>query len=181
MKKLLMVTSAIVLLASCNNSGRSTSEKNDSSGSMSSNMSSTENKAERNKQTISDAIKAINAGKVDEMAKYFAPDMVDYGDGTMPAAKSSDSVKALMHMFVSTFPDMNIDPIVTAADGDYVIVYSHWSGTFKNDMMGIKATGKSFKTKDADIFKFNDEGKITEHHNVQSWLPVAMQIGMKMK
>jgi hypothetical protein len=49
----------------------------------------------------------------------------------MPAAKSSDTVKAMIHMFLNTFPDMKIDPIVTAADGDYVIVYSDWSGTFK--------------------------------------------------
>jgi predicted ester cyclase len=166
MKKLLMITSAIILFASCNNSGSSSQEKKDSAGNMSSNMSSTENKEERNKQTVSDAVKAVNTGNVDELAKYFAPDMVDYGDGTMPAAKSSDSVRAMLHVFVNTFPDMNIDPIVTAADGDYVIVYSHWSGTFKNDMMGIKATGKSFKTKDADIFKFNDEGKIVEHWSV---------------
>jgi hypothetical protein len=33
-------------------------------------------------------------------------------------------------------------------------------------MMGIKATGKSSKTRDTDIFKFNDEGKVVEHRSV---------------
>jgi steroid delta-isomerase-like uncharacterized protein len=166
MKKLLMILSAAGILIACNNSGTTSAEKKDSTGSMASDMSSTKSKEERNKQTILDAIKAINTGNVDELAKYFAPDMVDHGDGSTPAAKSSDSVKAMLHQFVNTFPDMKIDPIVTATDGDYVIVYSNWTGTFKKDMMGIKATGKSFKTKDADIFKLNDEGKIVEHWSV---------------
>lgn len=166
MKKNFLIIAATALIIACNNKAENTaSEKNDSTGTMSSNMSS-KPKEERNKQAILNAINAINAGNVDEITKYFATDVVDHGDGTMPAAKSADSVKAMMHMFVNTFPDMKIDPIVTAADGDYVIVYSNWGGTFKNDMMGIKATGKSFKTKDADIFKMNDEGKIVEHWSV---------------
>jgi predicted ester cyclase len=159
MKRHFLIIAAAALIIACNNkSENAASEKNDSTGSMSSNMSS-KTKEERNKQTISEAINAINAGNVDEMAKSLAPEVVDHGDGSMPAAKSADSVKSMMHMFVNTFPDMKIDPIVTTTDGDYVIVYSNWTGTFKNDMMGIKATGKSFKTRDADIFKFNDEGK----------------------
>ena len=66
------------------------------------------------------------------------------------------------------------------ADGDYVIVYGTWTGTWKNDFMGMKATGKSFKVNDADIFKFNDAGKMMEHRSVQSMKTIAMQIGMKM-
>lgn len=166
MRKFFLITAGAVLIIACNNkSETAASEKNDSTGSMSSNMSS-KTKEERNKQTILNAINAINAGNVDEMTKYFANDIVDHGDGNGPAAKSADSMKAMMHMFLNTFPDMKIDPIVTTTDGDHVIVYSNWTGTFKNDMMGIKATGKSFKTRDADIFKFNDEGKIVEHWSV---------------
>jgi len=47
-----------------------------------------------------------------------------------------------------------------------VFVYADWSGSFKGDFMGLKTPGKSFKFKDVDIFKFDDEGKITEHRAV---------------
>jgi hypothetical protein len=46
--------------------------------------------------------------------------------------------------------------------------------------MGMKATGKSFKVNDVDIFKFNDAGKMIEHRNVQSNATVAAQVGMSM-
>jgi hypothetical protein len=47
-------------------------------------------------------------------------------------------------------------------------------------MMGQKATDKPFRKKDVEIFRFNNDGKISEHHSVQSFCEVARQIGMKM-
>jgi predicted ester cyclase len=49
-----------------------------------------------------------------------------------------------------------------------VLVEGEWGGTFKKDLAGIKATGKPVKFKDVDIFKFNEDGKITEHRSVQN-------------
>ncbi len=45
----------------------------------------------------------------------------------------------------------------------------------------MKATGKSFKAKDVDIFTFNDAGKITEHRSVQSMATLMQQLGVPMK
>ena len=72
------------------------------------------------------------------------------------------------------------DVLEAVADGDKVMVYGDWSGTFKNDFMGMKATGKSFKVKDVDIFTLNDEGKITSHRNVLPWSAIMEQVGAKM-
>ena len=66
------------------------------------------------------------------------------------------------------------------ADGDQVAVFADWSGTFKTDFMGMPTTGKSFKMKDCDIFKFNSEGKIIEHRNVQSAGTMLSQMGIEM-
>ncbi len=59
-----------------------------------------------------------------------------------------------------------------------MLVHGDWGGTFKNDLMGIKATGKPVKFKDVDIFKLNDEGKIIEHSSVQNLGMVLMASGM---
>ena len=82
---------------------------------------------------------------------------------------------------MDAFPDLKGTDFITVADGDYVIVYGTWSGTWKKDFMGMKATGKSFKVQDADIYKFNEEGKVTEHRGIQSHEVLAKQIGMKMQ
>jgi predicted ester cyclase len=62
------------------------------------------------------------------------------------------------------------------ADGDHVAVIADWSGTFKNDLMGMKATGKMFKFKDLDLFKLNEEGKIIEHRSIAN-LAAVLQAG----
>ena len=46
--------------------------------------------------------------------------------------------------------------------------------------MGMKATGKSFKYWDGDLFTFNSDGKITEHRGIQSSMVPMMQVGAKM-
>lgn len=85
-----------------------------------------------------------------------------------------------MVAWFAAIPDLKGDNIMAAADGDHVMVCGDWSGTWKNDFMGMKATGKSFKVKDVDIFKFNDAGKIIEHRSVQSHETMDRQTGMSM-
>jgi predicted ester cyclase len=65
------------------------------------------------------------------------------------------------------------------ADGDYVAAYATWTGIFKNDLMGIKASGKAVRFPDVDIFKFNEAGKIIEHRSVQNTGAVLMASSME--
>jgi predicted ester cyclase len=91
-----------------------------------------------------------------------------------------DSAKAGLGTWIGGMKDFNVSDLVAVADGDLVMVYGTWQGTWKGDIMGMKATGKSFKANDVDIFKFNDSGKIVEHRGVQSMNELARQLGMKM-
>jgi predicted ester cyclase len=70
---------------------------------------------------------------------------------------------------------------MTLSDSNHVAVYAVWTGTFKNALMGMKPTGKSFKVPDVDIFTFNADGKITEHRSVQSLGTILTQVGAQMK
>jgi hypothetical protein len=45
----------------------------------------------------------------------------------------------------------------------------------------MKATGKQFKLRDADIFKLNDEGKIVEHRYIQPDATLFGQVAGKPK
>ena len=83
-------------------------------------------------------------------------------------------------MFTTAFPVDTIENLVAVADGDWVMLWGKWSGTWKADFMGQKATGKSFTKREVEIFRFNDEGKITEHHSVQSINEIAKQIGLQI-
>ena len=178
-KNFLVFIAAVLSIAACNNDKTPASEDKKMSDEKMS--SSTEDKEERNKKTALASIDGVNKHDADAVLKDAASDMVDYGDQDTPRAKGIDSTKAGLSNWLHAFPDVKGDNLQAVADGDWVVVWGDWSGTFKNDFMGMKATGKSYKTKEADIFKFNDDGKITEHRSLSTGEAEMNQVMDKKK
>jgi predicted ester cyclase len=173
------LSGTIIAFTACNDDAAKTAGATDTDSNSKKEMSA-EDKEERNKQTALASIAGINSHDVNAVMKDVAPGAKDFGDGSMPPA-SLDSSKAMLTQWFTAFPDVKGENLKAVADGEWVMVWGDWSGTWKGDFMGQKATGKSYKIKDVDIFRFNDEGKITEHHYTQNWITSASQIGMKMK
>lgn len=181
MKKLLwLVATTSMFFAACNDSSTKNEITSDDRDSTSM-VSNEESKEERNKNIVLETIREVEKGNVDAVFKNVANDAVNYGDGNMAVVKGIDSVKAGFNMWRSSLKDLKSDNLMAFADGDHVLVYAEWSGTFKNDFMGMKSAGKSYKVHDVDIFRLNDEGKITEHRTVQSNSTVMNQIMQKKK
>ncbi|HYF31869.1 MAG TPA: ester cyclase [Chitinophagaceae bacterium] len=166
MKKFFLLASFIAALyiTACNDASTTTAGegKNDSTA------ATQEDREERNKKTALASVNAFMSGNADEALKDAAPDAMDYGDGSIAAIKGVDSIKAGMKGYMASF-EVKGDNIEAVADGDYVYVSGDWTYTWKNDYMGMKASGKSVKYKDVDIFKFNNDGKITEHRSIVPW------------
>ena len=190
-KKLIMKKAFVFLLASslfmvaCNSDKKDESTNKTESASADNKDASTSaaSKAEKNRQTALASVMAFNTHDVDAIMKDATADAVDYGDGSGAPMKNGDSVKGMIKAWVASFPDVKGENLeaFSNADGSKVIVVGVWSGTFKNDLMGMKATGKSYKVWDGDLFTFNDEGKITSHRGIQSGATPMMQVGAKMK
>ena len=138
-----------------------------------------ENQEEKNKQTALASVNALLANDVDGTLKDITNDGIELGDGTMTPVKGKDSIKAMLTTWRNSFSEYKADNLTALADGDYVAIIGDWSGTFKEDFMGMPTKGKSFRIRDCDIFKFNSEGKITEHKNVQTTAELMKQMGMK--
>lgn len=181
MKKMfLMLLASVVLLTACDSDKTESTDTKTEDGKMSDNKSaSTEDKEERNKKIILASLDGVNAHDVAVVLKDASPDITDYGDGSGPPMKGIDTAKAGIASWFAAFPDVKGENLTVVADGDWVMVWGDWSGTWKGDFMGQKATGKSYKVKDVDVFKLSDDGKILEHHFVQSPMTSGMQIGMK--
>ncbi|HEX6430523.1 MAG TPA: ester cyclase [Niastella sp.] len=177
MKKTIVLLAVVTaLLTACETSTNKT-EGADTKMSDSTNVESAESKAERNKKIIKASFDAMESKNVNDMLKDCAADCVDYGDGSKPPIKGKDSIMKMINGWMNAFPDNKGSDLKYVADGDWVMVWGEWSGTFKNDFMGMKATNKSYKMKDVDIFKLNDAGQIVEHHNVQSPNTMMSQVG----
>jgi predicted ester cyclase len=175
-KTIVLLAVATALLTACESSTNK-AEGTDTKMSDSTNAESAESKAERNKKIMMASYDAMASHNVNDMLKDCSADCVDYGDGSMPPVKGKDSIIKMISMWMNAFPDNKGDDLKFVADGDWVMVWGEWSGTFKNDFMGMKATNKSYKMKDVDIFKLNDAGQVVEHHNVQSPNTMMMQVG----
>lgn len=168
MKTLWIVAFTAIIFTACNSSTITSSD------------ASQEAKEERNKRIALASVSAFEKGNVDSVFKDVAPDAMDYGEGSNPPVKGVDSAKAGLKAWMAAVPNYKGSDFVAVADGDYVMVYGHWSGTWTKDFLGMKPTGRSFSINDVDIFKFNEEGKIIEHRSVQSNKEAARQIGMDM-
>ena len=179
MKHTLFISAAIALLfiASCNNpapsAGDSATAKMDSAARM------RDDKEERNKKVAMASEAGVNAHDVNAVMKDASPDFTEYVDGSVPPQKL-DSAKHSFAMFLAAFPDMKGENQVYVADGDNVIVSSDWTLTFKNDFMGMKATGKTAKFKDVDIFTFDNNGKVTSHRSIYPFGAMMMMVGCDM-
>jgi predicted ester cyclase len=175
-KTIVLLAVATALLTACETSTNK-AEGTDTKTADSTNAGSAESKTERNKKIMMASFDAMASHNVNDMLKDCSADCVDYGDGSMPPVKGKDSIMKMINMWMNAFPDNKGNDLKYVADGDWVMVWGEWSGTFKNDFMGMKATNKSYKMKDVDIFKLNDAGQVVEHHNVQSPNTMMAQVG----
>src|SRR5207244_7241294 len=129
-------------------------------------------------------VKARNEGNPDSILGGASRNVVDYGDGSMPPIKGKDSIRALINRDLgamkTAFPDFKVDDLVGAASGDTVLVWARYSATWKHDMMGQKATGKSFRIYGVEYFVFNDAGEVVEHRSTPHDLEMAKQVGIRL-
>ena len=178
-KSLLSIAIPAMLLLSCSGNNSEPKKEETAATPTQSAADTKEAKEEKNKQTALASVDALIKGDVDGVLKDAAPDVADYGPGDMKPLKGLDSVKAMLKSWRGSLEDYKGDNIIALADGDRVAVYGNWSGKFKDNFMGMKVKGKSFKTTDVDLFTFNSDGKVIEHRSVQSPADMMHQLGVK--
>ena len=179
MKRLLVISSVLFFLIACENkNGNNTAAAPGYADS--SKAEKTESKEDRNKKIVKEAMAALNDHNIEKMVGLMSDDVVDYADGTgSRTVKGKDSVRASMTAFFNSFPDFKGNELKYFADGDHVVVLGEYSGTFKKDMGKVKATNKSFKFPDADVFTLTDDGKISSHRYIQPDATLFSQVGAK--
>lgn len=136
-------------------------------------------RVDQNKEVALSAVEALDRHDVDAIFKDCTPDFLDYGTGSskpVPVEPGKQFFKA----FVNAFPDYTVSDTKCVADDEWAMVWCNCSGTWKNEFMNQKPTGKSFKFPDVDIFRFDDDGKIVEHHNIVDFSYIFKQVGIQM-
>ncbi|MCB9306444.1 MAG: ester cyclase [Lewinellaceae bacterium] len=130
--------------------------------------------AAQNKETALKAIESLNNKDFDGFGSMLADNFTEYA-GPEPVEGKAKALEGIKEYF-GAFPDMHIEVSKSVSEGKTVMVLSTVTGTWKNDLMGMKATGKSFKIIDVDIIEFNDAGKAVAHWSVQDPMVMMSQI-----
>jgi len=119
----------------------------------------------------------INAGDIDGFAKDLAEDFVEHEE-TPGLAPTKAGVEAFFRMQLAAFPDLRMDVQDVVADGSKVVARVRYTGTQHGEFMGMPATGKSVDVQVIDIFRFGDDGRVSEHWGVFDQLTMMQQLGL---
>ena len=122
---------------------------------------------------------AVNAGKLSDIKKYVADNVMDHD----PAPDQGPGAQGLVDFFTqfrAAFPDLKIEPETLVADDDKVALAYTATGTHQGDFMGIAATGRKVKARGLQIGRFED-GKLVERWGMSDQLGMLQQIGAQLK
>ncbi|MCJ7437334.1 MAG: ester cyclase [Acidimicrobiia bacterium] len=118
----------------------------------------------------------LSQGKVEVIDELIADDFVEHQ--AMPGMPSGkEALKAFTEMFRAAFPDLKVETVATAVDGDEVWIQSVMTGTHKGEFNGIAPTGKKVSVEMFDRVRTRD-GKAVEHWGVSNDLGMMTQLGV---
>ena len=118
----------------------------------------------------------LSQGKVEVIDELIADDFVEHQ--AMPGMPSGkEALKAFTEMFRAAFPDLKVETVATAVDGDEVWIHSIMTGTHKGEFNGIAPTGKKVSVEMFDRVRTRD-GKAVEHWGVSNDLGMMIQLGV---
>jgi predicted SnoaL-like aldol condensation-catalyzing enzyme len=113
---------------------------------------------ERNKQTVARLFDAFRAGDVDAFDELIVEDYVQHNP------QAANGLQAVKEFFAPVGP-VDVEVYRVIAEGDFVVAHSHY---------------KTFSMAGADIWRFNDEGKMIEHWDVLQQVPETTASGNDM-
>jgi len=142
-----------------------------------------DSQAEKNKMVVHDIYQGIETGDMSKL-NGIADDAVDHMGPKGTEIKGGDNIKKMLSDMHNHMKDLKMEVVAEAANGDYVFVWCHMTGTCTDSSMGMKG-GMVMDSKSVDVIKFKD-GKATDHwgyldpQDMMKMMPPPMDNKMKM-
>ena len=137
-------------------------------------MSTTE---AENKATVQHLYEQLfNQGNLSVADEVIAPDFINHA-APPGSNRGPESMRQLITMLSTAFPDMHYTVEELLAEGDTVVARVTVSGTHQGPFQGIPPTGRSIRQAQMHFIRFRD-GKAVEHRAVRDDLGVMRQLGV---
>ena len=122
-----------------------------------------------------EANKVNNQPLRDLLADYY----ISYGGAGFQDIHGPDGFIDLWKTFTAAFPDLTFEVQFIIAEQEYMSVRGIQRGTHKGTFLGmVEPTGNEVEWTGTAIFRFNDEGKITERWQDLDNLSLMQPLGV---
>ena len=112
-----------------------------------------------------------------ELAREFFSDDMTWRGGTLGTISGAENVVGLLKVFIGALPDLVATEHDVIASADLVAMRLSVTATHSADLLGIPKTGNRVTWDAVDIYRVNDEGKITEEWAADDMAAFASQLG----
>ena len=109
-------------------------------------------------------------------AEYCTPGVVWHGN-TLGTVTGIEGLTGLLNIFLGSLPDLVAEEQDVIASGDLVVLRLLVTATQKGDLLGIAATGRPVSWNAIDIYRINDDGKISEEWAADDMAAFGSQLG----
>ena len=128
-----------------------------------------------NGELIRWSFERINEHDVAPLKEFWTEDTVEhFPDRT---CRGADEIAAYFGDTFRGVPDLRMEVVALAEQGDDVFVQWHLTGTHEGPLLGIEPTGKRLAIDGIDHFVLRD-GSVVSNHVVVDQLDYARQLGM---
>ena len=118
----------------------------------------------------------LNQGILAVADEVIDPDCLDH-EAHPGGDRGPESMRALITMLRTAFPDLHFAIEHLVAEGDTVAGRLTMSGTHEGPLMGMPPTGRSVRQNNMHFVRFRD-GKAIEHWGVRDDLGMMQQLGV---
>ncbi len=140
---------------------------------MSQNKGGTEEKVRIAREYLA---RVFNEHQPDLALEYVTPDVVGRG-GSPGTVRGAANVAGLLRAFIGALPDLHAVEQDVVASADLVVLRLVVTATQRGDLLGIPATNRKLRWDAIDIYRINDEGKISEEWAADDMATFASQLG----
>jgi predicted ester cyclase len=119
---------------------------------------------------------AFNARKLDALDAITAPGFLNHN--ALPGTpRGPEGHRQVVERLWKAFPDAHFEIEHLAGDGDTVICVGTMSGTHRDTLLGIEATGRKVRWRQCHLYRFDEAGLAVEHDAIRDDAGLLRQFG----
>jgi predicted ester cyclase len=118
----------------------------------------------------------FNKHNPEKIRGYVTPSVKWHG-GSLGTVQGVDGLTGLLGGVIGALPDLEAVEQSVTAQGDLVAVRLVVTGTQRGELLGIPATGKTLQWDAVDIYRINQDGKISEEWAADDITAILLQTG----